>query len=691
MLESLSTWEQRDFGGSWLLPDSPDVTVKGALFAQNCEFSSGQVSTRTGFVKLYTSTAAGVPEGVFAMFKWISELGALLVLRSQLTGVQVIDTGAAVIAPVVVDSTHTFAGNAITASFAQSGTRVTYVLWSYPNLINNAPSFSGSHPGVILKTAAGTFVADKICSPPMAYVPSAPTEPGAGVITAGPHNIGYRILDRAGYFGRPSPDSGVGTPTPQTFVPVQVTASGGKNLSITLDPPSWPVNGYLVQIVMSPYDNPNRYFTVPGATALLPVGGGALSLAITWSIDDPTLVGTRGAECTTSLDLYSQGIGGTNLLNCYHIVSSGNRLFYIVKVLDNQGNYYSQLFISDIGADQTFSIDQSFITLPGQRQITTVFDLLGNTYILGPHWTYKTSDDLDVPATWTGPFLVDGEKGTLQPRGVTVSPSGSYAWIADTSGLYYFDGTYATLPVSFLQSPDWNLINWMQAPIQVKDDPVNHRVYVLASLILGAQSSQTSILVWDYTNGFDAEQVKYSKWIVAGGMSSAMELMENSLFGFQQLRGTELWIPQPSSTGYTLLRKTGTFGAAVYHDENEVAAHNAIDWQYDTPIAPQASTAATFQGASAGGGTGGEWLKFEAAHIRTKGIGTLNTTIYSYDRNVSAALAPITMSINPGEPILRLFDMNSPGLIYHFRVNSPDEYCILSGVRTYFGPWASHV
>jgi len=690
-LKGLQTYEQRDFGGLWSLPDPPDVDARGALAAQNCIFNPGMVGKRPGFLKIYSVPLVGgvTVDSVFAMFNWVSELGDLLAFKTQLAGVQIMDIGGNPLTPTVVDTAHIAGGNAYTATFYPAGTRLTYVQW-FGQTISNLPGFVGSHPGNVLKTAAGTWVADSICSPPMTYSVAA-TEPAGGIITAGLHNIGYRILDRSGYLGRPCPDSGATIPTPQTFVPIQFTSSGGKNLSITLNPGGggWPVNGYQVQIIMSPVSNPNKYYLVPGATALLPVGGGAASKTIAWSIDDATLIQTRGAECTNSLNLYSQGVGGTNLLECYHVTGAGNRTFYLVKTTDQLGNATSQVIISDPGSPQTFSSDQHFVGLPGGKQVISVFDLLGTTYLLGPHWTYRTADNNDLPSTWPGPFLVDGQKGTLHPRAVSVSPSGAYAWIADGSGLYYFDGNYAPLPISYLQSPDWNTINWTTEPyaICLKDDPVNHRVYFLAPLLVAPQTVTNFIMVWDYTNGLGPYDVKYSKWPAPAG-PYAIELVENDLHGTAQMRALELWI----AGQYAIERLTGTFDAPVYHDHDAQAGTAVvIDWQYDPPMAPRPSTSATFQGASSGSGTGGEWLKFQNAHLRVKGTGTLQTTIYSYDRAKNAVLSNITLTASPDKPILRRFSMNSPGLIYHFRENTVDGNCVLSGIRTYYNLWVSNV
>jgi len=112
---------------------------------------------------------------------------------------------------------------------------------------------------------------------------------------------------RSGFLGRPGPDSSSGaSPTVETFAPIIFTSAGSKNLVWAFTPGSnWPADVVSVQAVMSPVQDQNRLFLVPGVTAAV-TGGAATAVSFTINITDDALVaGAAQLECTDSLNLFT--------------------------------------------------------------------------------------------------------------------------------------------------------------------------------------------------------------------------------------------------------------------------------------------------------------------------------------------------------------------------------------------------
>ncbi len=166
------------------------------------------------------------------MFNWISSLGNLLLwYRSSDRSVRLMTitnpgAGAATVIP------GDLIGEACT--FSEAGARLFLAFF------HTDEQGEGASGCRVLTYQGSSFVSDLAFLPPLTYFPPDPTEPGPGNVTAGLHNLGYRVEYRSGFITRPSPDSGVGTiPSRNTFTPLQFVASGNTYLSWTLTT-TWP-------------------------------------------------------------------------------------------------------------------------------------------------------------------------------------------------------------------------------------------------------------------------------------------------------------------------------------------------------------------------------------------------------------------------------------------------------------------
>jgi hypothetical protein len=306
---------------------------------------------------------------------------------------------------------------------------------------------------------------------------------------------------------------------------------------------------------MSTSTNLNQYYIVPGSRTSVPGAGAAFNVDISTSDAD---LASQGVDATPYLYWLTQGSNNTTTgaFKIRHVALFGNRMAYLGTQADNQGNTIDAIYVSEPNSYQAITEDQHMLQLPGQRPIVTMFHMGSANYIVGPNEIWATTDNNDVPVTWAAAQLIDGRHGTQAIHGVEVAPSGNYAWLADQAGLYLFTGAPITsLPVSYLQTPDWNRINWgLSYLIKIKDDAGNKRVHVMVAL--DRATSASHIMTWDYTNGTTPDTIMYSLDSLYGYFLGAMDLVRNDLPG-QAIGNSgkvELWLG--SSVSNPLVRKT---------------------------------------------------------------------------------------------------------------------------------------
>ncbi len=582
---------------------------------------------------------------ISALFNWLSSLGNLLVFYSTSdNSVHLID----IANPV---DTLVIPGDLLGAAaiFSPAGARLYAAFFSSTG--------SGASGARVITFQSAAFVNDLCFLPPITYIPPAPTEPGVGTITAGTHYLAYRIEYRSGFITRPSPDSGVGTPGPSTFQPIAFTAAGSKNLSWTLNT-TWPVGAVNVYMIMTPVANPAQYFLVPGAVQAV-VGGAASSITFTIDISDDILF-AQAVDSTNSIFLLTNTVAGVPPFFPAAIVAHGSRMTYITTVSDSVGNLSGGIYVSGRSAFQEISPDLSLIQLPGFNQITTAISLDGVYYIFGPQSTYRTIDNGSDPVTWPAPALVDGRRGTLSVKGALVAPAGTYAWVASQDGLYFFQGVYGALPISYYQTPDWNRINWNSAQlIDIKDDPTVKKVYVLAAL--DDATSPSHLLTWDYTNGFSPRDGNYSIDFIQNYDMGSIEVVKNSLVGSASgvAQRKELWIGS-SGVDSPILRRNSRTDNDPYLDYGF-----PIFSEYETGLFPSRGSVPNM-----------EVLQHHGADYRVKGSGLLEITAYAIDHATEFTELEITLSSLPGDIPHRGFDLISEGVSHRLSQGMniiPDE------------------
>jgi hypothetical protein len=625
--------EITNFRGPWTYLEESDVPVEGARYAQNVEYLPGAVKTRFGFAELLS---LGVPVG--SLFNWITTPD---MVNSSGNYLFYVNTSNGNVSMIYNWSTKTpyslfTLANMASATWASGATRVycaplksdgtsagqCRIIGIFGAAVNTDTAFLG--------TANATITV---------------TEPGSGVVTAGEKRVGFVTLTRNGFFGKISGKT-------------SVTATGGKNLNLQLAPVGlWPTEVSTIYAVMTTTANNNRYYLIPSsATSVI----SDFTVNVIVDINDADLQAI-GMDVTDNDGLWVQD-GTTGPFNPTVVLEIGNRIGYI-----HEYNGISQIAISEPEKPQHLTQDQHVLTLPGFRKLTTGFMMPNGLYLLGPNWTYYTSDNGDKPVLWPVPQLVDGAIGTTAPRGVAANTSRGYAWIASSSGFWYFaGGAYANRPASYLVTDWWNRINWAQSGlIEVVDHPARQKVQI--KVPLDSASTANYIFTFDYTDGVTPELIKFSvdSWEDARAFG-AVCLGTNPT-----TQKHELWLSD-GAAGSIYREKNDRDDTDPYNDAGALG----ITAIYETSLMPPKMNA-------------GQIRKHYGAHFRVKGMGQLVLTAKSMGGLKTATPTPIDLVPTPGEEWFRRWQLISEAQSIRMSSSGADNWFMLSALKAYYVNWGT--
>lgn len=460
-------------------------------------------------------------------------------------------------------------------------------------------------------------------------------ETGTGAVTAGTHNVLFVLSTRNGRTCPPGPTNPADA---ALVVPGTIVASGGKRIVATLHGVNWPASSQSVQLIMSPTDDVDTYYFVPGTT--FAAAGGAFTFSITFDIDDAALINEPPAA-----DLFSLLIAG--VFNPSFVVAYRNRMVY------GAGD---RVYISDPFDYQSVTEDEHVQILPGLQTITGAFPYRdGNLYLTSHKGTFVLTDTGDIPVNWTSAQPVDMQIGTSAPLGMTQDPSRNEAWVATQAGLRIFsDGTYEDPPISFWV-PDWQRINWAAAAtIEIKDVIEEQCVKVLVPL--DSATSPSHMMTFDYKSGKTPELIRYSLQSVPGRY--CFERVLNPTTGRQ-----ELWLG-PTATG------------SVWKQDDSLTQDVGAD------IAGQVYETSPILSVAELGGP----MAFHGAHYTPRGTAELTLTGFSlYHTKSSPAKTTDLTTVPEGTRVLRQWLMRSENQSLEFKTDA--GWFELTETEPYYSAW----
>jgi hypothetical protein len=477
---------------------------------------------------------------------------------------------------------------------------------------------------------------------------------GPGFCTIGTHYIGFVYQNRTGYAGRPV--------TTIFSAPMQVVLSSDNrviNITVTLPALADSSGGATLFLIMTRADNPAAWYYVPtdptsGSVGEMPVNGNAVDLPFVANISDADLAASADSA-KDQFFLLSQDSGGGGPFNPSFVGNYGRRMLY------GDGTI---LYASDLNNPQAIAQDRNQILLPSLRKFGYAFGMPGGTALIltGDRWTAYVTDNGDIPATWPPPVNVSDALGAPFPNCVCYRTSGNYAWITTESGVYLFTGTYAELPVTYLQE-QWASVNWKAAyAIQMADDTVAHKLYV--GCPFGDATEPNAMFVIDYTNGL------------------AYNTADISIDAFNSQTFSALGIVKEISTNQSNLWKGPSAAGNIVHFDPTVRSDEgmAIQSLWETGLARGNNQISS------------NMIRVGYCDVWARGNGTAICWVYGPDKQISVnpqlqstAGVPATLTDDPGNMYHLKFDLTHvENFTIQFGTFAVGDWFELSMLKPYF-------
>jgi hypothetical protein len=571
---SVRGWNSKEISqprGAWSLVDQIQKgNPSRAFLAQNVRFSPGKVYSREG-----TSARTAVAGKTTGMYNWVTSSSNLVLFLEGGTKLRAQNVAGGGPSDLVTGLT------ARSMAVAESGPR-SYVSFFATTGLGSAQC----------RVTDGASIADKAFQRPIVISSITAADGGAGLCTAGTHKIGFIFQSRSGFTGQPSAST------------ASCTLNAGNraiNLSITLDTPAEAGVGSSIYVLMTRADNPNRWYFVPGAFAILPASSAAWTQGfVALNITDEDLA-TSAEDASAFFQRLAQDPSGNGPFLPSVVLPYRHRTVYIV---DNKA------YVSEIDDAQAVTEDQNVIQTPGQKRITAAFAQGQSLYLVGEKAVSTTSDNGDLPATWSQPEET-AQIGAPAPKCVEPRTAGGYAWIANEHGLWIFQGTFDPFhpgqpkPITYLCA-EWKRINWSAAyAVKVVDDIVNLKCYVAAPL--DAATEPTHLFVVDYTNGLTYDTCDISLDNYNAATFSDICVVKETVTA-----RSVLWIG-PSAAGSIAVQDQTT------HNDQGAAVHPVWESGFVRQVEDEVPS---------------DMLRVGAVHVRVRGNGTLQHTWYGMDRKI---------------------------------------------------------
>lgn len=669
---NLQTTTHTKFTGPNLLVDADDD-------AQDVEYVLGHVRTRRGFDIAFYPSSSAPGRAISTMINWFTARFQRLVYFSPATQTlyqrnllltstdpAAETTIVATVTPSALGAVHSQAGYRLITAFFRADSSTNDIVPVGPGYIWNGLESEKLFPRPLLATDVASWIF---------------TEPSTGVVTAGRHYYGLLLVSKNGAETRPGPAGIADLQFDYLVAPTHV-ATGGANLNMAITA-TWPTWAAQAWPIMTPVDNPNRWFKVPTPDGLpygVP-GGSSFLLNITLDLSDVTLTGTSDTDLIEDgqFDILSQDASGDGPVSPYLTTAFGRRTVYAIEDLAPDGaSLTSALLISDPSQPQRLSRAYHLIYLPEFRQISTMFTIGTTLYVLGPGWTYAFSDNGGYPTQWVEPRRVSGSIGSRFPYGFAANDALNYAWVANSAGLYRLEsGIYPDLPASYNQTPVWRQINFHASPesLKVVEDSARRLVMVAAPVGEG-QIVPNRILVWDFTQGTHPDRIRYcGAWIIQQGDydPGAIAMVNNP-----QANRLETWLGRALVAGPVLRQKYDPqdgldgFDPDLYSDDGigiQSRYRFSSLWELQTGPA-----------------------LFVALAIRIRGIGQTILKIFSLDQTNEQTLPGVDLSPVTGTAPSRLWTrfINKQTESASLEISSsgqPGTFFLLSMVKIWWARW----
>lgn len=313
--------------------------------------------------------------------------------------------------------------------------------------------------------------------------------------------------------------------------------------------------------------------------------------------------------------------------------------------------------ISSAGSPESINAVDGYMTInPGDSGagVKICCEYRGQVMIMKSQRCYAAQiDNINPPALWN-PIEVDGSVGS-ECHGIARSPSHGESiedrlFVVDRRGCRIFDGTFAQEKIltTAIQSTWDSITKSAFNTIEIAVDPVEAIVYI--AVPLDGATSPSKILVGDYANGLDSENIRWTAWSFPAAPRTILVDMVSS-------------IP---------VLKIGMYTGNVYAIDSSVLLdyNNAIDAYVEFPHLPSGDLEDVI-------------YTFLGCRIRGRGLGNMAVTGKGIDDVDTFTGETIALTELPGKSFFSGFNYNGERLSLKLRVNTASKYFLLTKFTMY--------
>lgn len=494
-----------------------------STIAQNLRFNrQGECFTRDGF-KPSLGTAAPIRRMFLATFGHTDQTGIVLTCDGA-GNIYRSDTGGILLSvPGMVDfaAINIFSWCLISPILSAPTLPNPVYIWS------GLPASGGSGDTVPIRPAAGVGPLNTI---PRTFLASESST--AGDCDIGIHKFGVSYITNTGYTTQPGPTGSIaagGIGDEKFFEPATVTSTGGKCITLSGIPIGGPE--VVARQILATQANQDLYFNAGGrifdGTSLVPWDGiihDNTTTSITISFFDTDLA-VSADRLFDLLPIIPAGTFGLIAgITTYH----GRVLYW--------GGEFNLIRVTDPGSAEAIDNVNGFIQLPEQNDgndVTNASNLQDTLYFFKLVGIFSVTDNGGDPNTWSIITIEQGVGCAVALSLGTVSlatpafAQNQINLVTDLGGIYLFNGAIIQPPLTWKINDLWLSImeqtNLQGSMIAV--DPYFKLIYYACVGNALGTPGWGNLLVADYNDGLDAQNIKWSIWtfpfpITAIGMMS---------------------------------------------------------------------------------------------------------------------------------------------------------------------------
>jgi hypothetical protein len=336
----------------------------------------------------------------------------------------------------------------------------------------------------------------------------------SGDCDIGVHQFAVSFVTNTGYTTQPGPMSS--PPDETTFVSVKVTSTGGFSIDLS-NIPLGPTGTVSRQILATQADQ-DLFFYAGGRI----LSGGSL---VPWDgvIHDNTTTSITISFFDTDLILSAD-----SLFDLLPIIPAGTygliagMTFYHGRTF-YWGGEFNLIRVTAPGSTETIDNVVGFIQLPDQfdgNDVTSSCTLQDTLSFFKSVGIFSVTDNGNDPVTWPI-IVVDAGAGcanAMQIGTINITtpslPQNQVALLVDYGGLYLFTGAVSQPPLTWKINDFWLELQAMTNlyGTMVSIDPYNKLIYIAQTGNVLGTPGYPAILVGDYNDGLDPQNIKWSIW-----------------------------------------------------------------------------------------------------------------------------------------------------------------------------------